>query len=317
MRKALVIGIDHYEHSADLNGCVADAYSVSTVLDRHADGSKNFHVKLLSGTGPQDILEKGEIRQAIEELFSGNSEVALLYFAGHGHIDATGGFLCAGDCKSGHDGLALSDIMTFVAKSASRNKILVLDSCHSGALASNAIRSNMAEVPDGVTILTASTSEQYSSEENGKGVFTSLFVDALSGAAANLVGAITPGAVYAHIDQSLGPWAQRPVFKTNVQSFVSLRQVQPPISPDDLRKLPQIFPEAEHEVRLDPSFEPTSEVADKNNTEIFSILQRYAKVNLVRPQGSDHMYFAAMESKSCRLTVLGEHYRDLVVKELI
>jgi len=41
-------------------------------------------------------------------------------------------------------------------------------------------------------------------------------VDALGGAAANLVGDVTPGSVYAHIDQSLGPWAQRPVFKTNV-----------------------------------------------------------------------------------------------------
>jgi len=36
-------------------------------------------------------------------------------------------------------------------------------------------------------------------------VFTGLLVDALSGGAANLVGDVTPGSVYAHIDQSLGP----------------------------------------------------------------------------------------------------------------
>ena len=41
----------------------------------------------------------------------------------------------------------------------------------------------------------------------GAGVFTTLFVDALGGAAANLIGDVTPGSVYAHIDQSLGPWA--------------------------------------------------------------------------------------------------------------
>ena len=54
-------------------------------------------------------------------------------------------------------------------------------------------------------------------------------------AAANLVGDITPGSVYAHIDQSLGPWAQRPVFKTNVKTFVSLRQTGPPIALADLQ----------------------------------------------------------------------------------
>jgi hypothetical protein len=76
-----------------------------------------------------------------------------------------------------------------------------------------------------MTILTASTEKQYASEQNGSGVFTTLFVDALDGAASNIVGEITPGSVYAHIDQSLGAWEQRPVFKTNVTEFVSLRTV--------------------------------------------------------------------------------------------
>jgi hypothetical protein len=78
-----------------------------------------------------------------------------------------------------------------------------------------------------MTILTASSADQYASEENGRGVFTELLVDAMNGAAANLVGDVTPGSVYAHIDQSLGPWEQRPVFKTNVKSFVSLRHAAP------------------------------------------------------------------------------------------
>ena len=56
-----------------------------------------------------------------------------------------------------------------------------------------------------MTILTASTKEQDASEKNGSGVFTTLFVDALNGAATNLVGDVTPGSVYAHVDQSLGP----------------------------------------------------------------------------------------------------------------
>ena len=113
----------------------------------------------------------------------------------------------------------------------------------------------VAEINDGVTILTASTEDQYAYEVEGggAGVFTSLLVDALNGAAANLVGDVTPGGVYAHIDQSLGPWAQRPVFKTNVKTFVSLRKADAPIDLAALQALTTHFPTADHELLLDPS----------------------------------------------------------------
>ena len=114
--------------------------------------------------------------------------------------------------------------MTFANNSPAKNKVIILDSCHSGVLGANPNVGQVAEIKEGVTILTASTADQYAMEANGSGVFTSLLVDALSGAAANLVGDVTPGSVYAHIDQSLGNWAQRPVFKTNVKKFVSLRE---------------------------------------------------------------------------------------------
>jgi hypothetical protein len=154
-------------------------------------------------------------------------------------------------------------------------------------------------------------------EENGGGVFTGLLVDALSGAAANLVGEITPGSVYAHIDQSLGPWEQRPIFRTNVQNFVSLKKVQPPISLGDLQRLTEFFPTPGYQFPLDPSYEPDSDSPNEENMRVFAILQRYARVNLVKPVGEDHMYFAAMNSKCCQLTALGEHYRRLVERERI
>jgi hypothetical protein len=42
-----------------------------------------------------------------------------------------------------------------------------------------------------------------------------------------------------------------------------------------------------------------------------------AKVNLVRPVGEDHMYYAAINNKFCEMTVLGEHYWRLVKKDII
>src|SRR6266576_3684737 len=106
-------------------------------------------------------------------------------------------------------------------------------------------------------------------------------MDALSGAAANLLGEITPGSVYAHIDQSLGSWSQRPVFKTNVKRFVSLRQVQAPLPLVDLQRIAEFFPLPGFEYRLAPSYEPTAEAADPDHNAIFAGLQKYNRVNLL------------------------------------
>lgn len=326
MRKALVIGIDHYDHITKLKGCVNDAYAVKTVLERHADGSVNFGVRLIVGTSDTDIVTRDVIRDAVQELFQGDSDIALMYFAGHGYVDEVGGFLCAGDCKSGHDGLSLHDVIAFGSLSTAKNKVIVLDSCHSG-IAGDKTSQKTAELKEGMTLLTASTAEQYAMEDPDGlgGVFTNLFVDALAGGAANLVGEVTPGGVYAHVDQSLGPWAQRPVFKTNVKTFVSLRRVQPPLPLSELRRIAELFPEAGYEFKLDPSYEPERTAGDEakypppdpTHAAIFRILQKYNRVNLVVPSEAPHMWHAAMESKSCTLTALGEHYRRLVHSGLI
>ncbi|HKY71156.1 MAG TPA: caspase family protein [Nitrospira sp.] len=323
-RKALVIGINHYAHVSPLYGCVADANRVNAVLERNADGSINFSTILLTGIGPTEVVNRSQMRLAIKELFEGDSEVALLYFAGHGHIESTGGYLMASDSISGDEGVSLNDVMRFANDSSSKNRIIVLDSCYSGTAAASGNLKNLSEIAEGTTILTASTAEQYANEENGQGVFTSLLVDALSGGASNLVGAITPGSVYAHIDQSLGPWEQRPVFKTNVTRFVSLRRVQAPIDLQELHKIPELFPDPGYELKLDPSFEPKRNGTEANvpppdpvNNAKFATLQRCNKVGLVAAVGTTHMYDAAMESRSCRLTVLGEHYRNLVLRKRI
>ncbi|MBC3932619.1 caspase family protein [Undibacterium curvum] len=317
MRKALVVGINYYDNISGLFGCVNDAYAVKNGLERHSDGSINFSVRLKVATAQNDKITRTELKSAVRELFADDSEIALFYFAGHGYIEDLGGYLCASDCESGDDGLSLADVVNIANQSKAHNKIIVLDSCHSGVAGNTSPSRQLAEMTEGLTILTASTDQQYASEENGAGVFTTLFVDALNGAAGNLVGDVTPGSVYAHIDQSLGPWDQRPVFKTNVKSFVSLRTVQAPISLQELQRITDFFPEPGIEFKLDPSYEPESEHPNTDKTSIFSILQKYNRTNLLVPVDAPHMYHAAMNNKACKLTVLGEHYRRLVARKLI
>lgn len=329
MRKALIIGIDFYSHFSHLHGCINDAYDVKAVLERNGDGTTNFNVKQMMGASAENAVTRVAMRNAIKELFSGESEIALLYFAGHGSHDSVGGYICPTDGQLGDEGVPLAEIMALANKSKARNKVIILDSCHSGAAGNSNQNENISELSEGITVLTASTANQYANEENGHGVFTGLLVDALNGAAANLVGEITPGSVYAHIDQSLGAWEPRPVFKTNVQNFVSLRKVHPPIELKHLHRIADLFPSSSFEYPLNPSYEPeraTSEAVETDarlpkpnpqNTEIFSVLQKLNRINLVVPVDAPHMYHAAMNSKGCKLSVLGEHYRSLVLRKQI
>lgn len=321
MGKALVVGIENYQYMKKLYGCVNDARSVYDALSYNDDGSLNLSTRLMIDS--QSHVETDQLRAGIEELFGGKDDLAVFYFSGHGHIAATGGYLCTGLSRTGNDGLALNEVVTLANQSENLHRFIILDCCHSGAAGQNPLMPDVAEISEGVTILTASTAQQYSVEEGGAGLFTGLLVDALKGAAANLLGEISAGSLYAHIDQSLGSWGQRPTFKTNVRRFISLRKALPPIELAELRRISEFFPSPGVEFPLSPEFEPhrfpNSKLPppDSEKTAIFSILQKYNRLNLLVPVGAQNMYNAAIQSKSCLLTPTGEHYRNLAAKRKI
>lgn len=320
MRKALVVGVDYYENITCLNGCVNDSHKINALLETNSDGSRNFSVKHLVATGPNNKITRKELREAVKELFEGESEIALLYFSGHGYVESTGGYLITSECEAdeGDSGLKLDDVLQMAHDSKAGNKVLILDSCHSGAAGSPVIVGESALLGPGMTILAASGKNQYALEIDGSGVFTTLLADALSGGAANLLGTITPGSVYAHIDQALGPWDQRPVFKTHVNKFINLRRVEPPISLSDLQAITRLFKNPTDDFQLDPSFEPEgTHYKSEENMRNFKILQAYNRVNLLVPVDAPHMWHAAMGSKSCRLTALGAHYWNLVNRKAL
>jgi len=320
MKKALIIGVDHYAGIKRLYGCVNDAFSVKNVLERNYDGSVNFDCQIHTATSQDKTLVRSFLSDKISELFTSRAEIVLFYFSGHGYTGDNGGYILGSDARRGDDGVSLDYILNLANNSPATNKVIFLDSCHSGEMGNPSVMQNTALISEGITILTASTKEQYATEVNGSGIFTSLLVDALAGSASNILGDITPGSVYAHIDQSLGAWEQRPIFKTNIRKFISLRKVAPSIELNDLRKIEDLFPNRGFEFKLDPTYEPQMKGRDEgmpdpieDNTRIFAILQKYNRLNLLKPIGVEHMWYAAMESKSCRLTELGEHYRNLVV----
>ncbi len=317
MRKALIIGINNYPTSP-LRGCINDATAFGSIIETNGDGSPNIDVRIVT-----DIQTKSELKGQIRELFNGESETALLYFSGHGFINDLGGYIVTPDYSQHDEGVSMDEILIIANGSKAKNKVIILDCCHSGAFGSpKAVGGNSTNISEGVSILTASRADEPSLEINGHGVFTTLLLDALRGGAADLRGHITPGSIYAYIDQALGPWDQRPVFKTNISKFTSLRTIVPQVPIETLRKITEYFEDATHQFALDPSYEPTNahEVehtvvepyAKQENVAVFKNLQKLQSVGLIVPVDEQHMYFAAMNSKACKLTSLGYHYWRLV-----
>jgi len=323
MRKALIVGINNYP-KAPLKGSINDAVELAKTLKTHGNGSPNFDVRLET-----DVPTRGKLRSLLQQTFQGECDTALFYFSGHGFLNSITGYLVTPDFTKHDEGVSMDEIIVLANQSNIRNKIIILDCCHSGAFGTPAITGQtLSLINEGVTILTASRREEPSIERNGHGVFTTLLLDALNGGAADLKGDITPGSIYAHIDLAMGVWGgQRPVFKSNVSSFVSLRNVGPAVPLQTLRELPQIFSSAQEEYQLDPSFEESNilenahEVkapyAIPSNVSIFKKLQQLHRVGLVIPHNAPYMYYAAMQSQSCKLTPLGIHYWKLAREEKI
>ena len=311
-RKALIVGINDYPN-APLTACIRDATDLAKLMIENEDGSLNFEVDLVT-----DITRKSQLKSKIIDLFSQESEVALLYFSGHGLENDLGGYIVTPDYVKFDEGISMDEILTICNISKAQHKIIILDCCHSGAMGSPAIHGGTsASISEGMTVLTASKRDELSKEINGTSVFTNLLISALTGGAADLIGHITPGSVYSYIDKALGPFEQRPVFKSNVSKFTLLRKVEPPVSIKTLHSLTQYFKPPDFKYRLDKTYDNDFEVATPEHTSIMTQLRELHRVGLVVPEGVPYMYDAAEQEKEVTLTSLGHHYWRLVDKDRI
>lgn len=325
MKKALVIGIDDYQGQRALKCCVNDATEVAKLLNRNEDKSLNFEVQLLMSSTAS--ITNGLLADTISRFFKSgtNVDTAVLYFAGHGVISpqTDAGYILGSDACKGNWGVPLSELLGLANDAHDRihSSVIILDCCHAGAAGEVAgMKSGASIIGPGVTILTSCNEDEKAKEGHEHGIFTELLLDGLRGGCADIRGNVTPAALYAHIDQTLGADAQRPLYKANVQQFVTLRQVEPKIPHDVLLNLPVYFPDPDMIYPLDPSYEPDRKsVAEefknlpvnKEHTVIFSQLQKCNRQGLIDPVGVEHMFDAAMQSTGCRLTPIGKHYRRL------
>lgn len=312
MKRALLVGIDEYDNFNNLAGCANDVAALNPLLARNEDGSPNFDCQVVSVRATRD-----DVLGHLDSLFAGGADVALLYFAGHGDGRGTDVALAMSDGTQHTPGITMSEILAKVADSTVGEIIVILDCCFSGSAGGiPQLASPDAALRAGLAILAASRGDQTAAETaDARGLFSTFLCGALEGGAADVTGRVTVAGLYSYLDESFGPWDQRPVFKANVERLHELRRAQPAVPLAELRQLHDLFPEPEFEFPLDPSYEPEAEPQDEDHQRIFGTLQKYRAAKLLEPVGEEHMYFAAMHSTACRLTPLGEHYRHLAAEE--
>lgn len=320
-RKALIIGIDKYSKKCrgikTLKGCVNDADAMAELLAKNDDRSKNFDVKILKDKN----ATYDNVLNSIIGLFSDDEiEVKLLYFAGHGYDNKADGAIVTSDGNV----LPFKAIMDEVNKNKNATKVVIMDCCFSGRIGNGVIGDEVKLVKN-TTIITSCSPYEKSKEKNKQGVFTSLLIDGLKGGAANVLGEVTASALYAYIDKSLMSWEQRPFFKAHVSYFTSLRSCKKRLTEEEMEKCMSLFDNPNSIYRLNPSYEFTNDpnyeiklikpYANENNVNTFKLLQKMYRNGIVEPFDEEHMYFAAINSKGCKLTPVGQHYWDIMKKD--
>ncbi|MGZ6391220.1 MAG: caspase family protein [Ktedonobacterales bacterium] len=335
-RRALLVGINDYDHIQPLNWCRDDALAMREVLALHANGEPNFHCRLLLSTPDSSTtanvadtadtssnIEHGRVsltklRSAIEGLLDFDGVVAF-YFSGHGIVTNQRHYLATQDSASGRPGLLMNELIAMTRTSRASEIILIIDACHSGAVGEPDVSGDISDpyLRPGVTLLAASGPNQPAIEVDGHGMFTRLVRGALKGGAADVRGRVSAAAIYAYVEEALGPWDQRPIYKSNATNLSPIRYCKPDLSDEDLRRLPEFFPTEDYQYPLDPSYEVTRREALPEHVAIFNLFKRYQVARLLRPSLDEHLYFAAINSHPAELTPLGQFYRQLAKDNLI
>ncbi|GAC1459393.1 MAG: hypothetical protein NVS4B11_37380 [Ktedonobacteraceae bacterium] len=327
MRRALLVGINAYDNMADLTWCIDDVDALLPLLAYHEDRTPNFACKTLLGSQSSEealLADQPQrvtftvLRAALEELFAFEENV-LFFFSGHGYADAHGTYLVTQDGTATLPGLALHDLLAMANASRAREVLLLIDSCHSGALGEPDQDGNLAKayLRPGVTLLAASRADQKALEANGRGLFTSLVVGALKGGASDVRGQISEASIYAYVEQALGPWDQRPIYKSNATHLSPVRQCLPDIEDDELRRLPRFFAQHNAQYFLNPSYEIERSEALPEHVGIFKLFKRYQVARLLRPTLDTDLYFAAIYSHPVELTPIGQFYWQLAKNGLL
>ena len=284
MRRALVVGIDDYPHDP-LTGCCNDAKRLGEVLGRNGDQSKNFECVTL--TSPATKVTRSMLLEAITRALRDPADVAYFHFSGHGTTQSLSGYLVTPDAEEYDLGVPMSEVLALANSSVVKEIFITLDCCYSGAFGTipetgwrglcfrMRFRSSRRRATTKFRLSRVALASSLRCWSRRSRVEPQGFKEK-SAQLAN---------VYAYIDNALGAWDQRPLFKANVSKFTQLRRAQPKLDVETLRRLTKRFELPAEDLPLSPAYEPNCEPHDAEKEACFRDLQRYRNAGLLEPVG--------------------------------
>jgi uncharacterized caspase-like protein len=319
-RRALIVGIDEYENDY-LGGCVEDAERMKAVLAKHADNRPNYNTQTIV-SGENEQVTRGRLRAALDQHFAfADGYDLFFYFAGHGVVSSWGPELVTYDYSPENGGISMQEIAVLAQKCKAREVTVVLDCCFSGSFADppdqplDAIAAQTVLTED-MAILAASRDSQASFGDDSGGVFTSVLVRGLEGAAANVLGYVTPLGLHEFVSRAFEQDPnQQPVLKTYQVHQPVLREVEPRVPRALLDRLLTLFsePEATIGISTDHVKPPDGELTMAQ--EEFAALSILFGAGLVELRGLASLSHAADGDNVIALSPLGRYYYELLEEQ--
>lgn len=226
---AVLVGVNHYEDAlsfAQLSVCVSDATNLAECLAARGFDSQRIHVltdlqALENRPSYENILAKlAAVAENTEE-----EDLLLFYFSGHGQLEAETGNAYLIPCNGKgailrRTAVAIQDVKELLLQARARQKVLVLDACHSGADSGRKASGSMSPgfiervftSAEGLAILSSCKDRQFSYEwsEKNCSVFTYYLLEALQGNADQAgKGFVTVQDVNAYVVDGVKVWAAR------------------------------------------------------------------------------------------------------------
>ena len=311
-KKALIIGNDNYKEVSKLRGCKNDSASIEALLKYNEDETGNF------STNRHTDLDNDSIKREIEQFLKRKCAYALLYYAGHGHINEDGGYLCGIDAAKGNFGVSMKWLCQVINNCETPEITVILDCCHAGEMFNVSNKDGeFALLKQGVTVLAATTYNDTAAEFCGKGVFTSILAEGLKGAAKDILGNVSIAGLYACAENMLSPFQQRPVFKSFVDQITPLRKCIPLVSEVNLKKLitNEFFPDLESTISVNPDILRQRKADFDISFDTFLMLSTYEKAGLLQCDQGKSLIEATLKWGKCRLSTYGKHVWQLVKKD--
>lgn len=247
-RWALIVGINDYANVPRLQFARQDATALRDAIVQRCGFPERNVVLMTDTSNPRSphYPTIGNLRNQINNLaqIARKNDLLLVFFSGHGvNIDGQGYLVPVdGSDRDVATLVPLSWIRTTIETSAAAQRVLVLDSCHSGAKSgpgdSAAGTINAAVAAAAFATLASCDTRQVSYEDNGQGVFTRALIEGLAGhadleAEGNRDGIVTVTELFEFAALRVRQWSltsgkvQTPVLKGEFKGRVELARFTP------------------------------------------------------------------------------------------